>query len=105
MSMPELGRRGLSPAVVYTAGRLALFLVVAAALYLVGFRAPLLLLLALVISMPLLLLLALVISMPLSYLVLRRQREAFAEQVARKVERRRAEKETLRAALRGDDSA
>jgi hypothetical protein len=93
MSMPELGRRGLSPAVVYTAGRLALFLVVAAALYLVGFRAPLLLLLALV------------ISMPLSYLVLRRQREAFAEQVARKVERRRAEKETLRAALRGDDSA
>jgi uncharacterized membrane protein len=93
MSMPELGRRGLSPAVVYTAGRLALFLVVAAALYLVGFRAPLLLLLALV------------ISMPLSYLVLRRQREAFAEQVARKVERRRAEKEKLRAALRGDDSA
>jgi C4-dicarboxylate-specific signal transduction histidine kinase len=77
--------------VTYTAGRVALFFAVAAVLYLVGFRT-----FALV-------LLALVISMPLSYVVLRRQREAFAEQVERRVERRRAEKEKLRAALRGDD--
>jgi hypothetical protein len=93
MSMPQPGRGGLPPGVVYTAGRFVLFLLVAAALYLVGFRT-----FALV-------LLALVISMPLSYVVLRRQREAFAEQVARRVERRRAEKEKLRAALRGDDRA
>jgi hypothetical protein len=93
MSTPDPARPRLSPAVTYTAGRVALFVAVAAALYAVGFRT-----FALV-------LLALVISMPLSYVVLRRQREAFGEQVARRVERRRAEKEKLRAALRGDDDA
>jgi C4-dicarboxylate-specific signal transduction histidine kinase len=93
MSTPEPDRSRLNPAVAYTAGRVALFFVVAALLYLVGFRT-----FALV-------LLALVISMPLSYVVLRRQREAFADQVERRVERRRAEKEKLRAALRGDDAA
>jgi hypothetical protein len=35
--------------------------------------------------------------------VLRRQREAFAAQVAGRLEHRRAEKDRLRAALRGDD--
>jgi C4-dicarboxylate-specific signal transduction histidine kinase len=93
MSTPDPARPRLSPAVTYTAGRVALFFAVAAELYLVGFRT-----FALV-------LLALVISMPLSYVVLRRQREAFAEQVERRVERRRAEKEKLRAALRGDDQS
>jgi hypothetical protein len=90
MSTPAPARGRISPAVTYTAGRLALFLVVAALLYAIGFRT-----FALV-------LLALVISMPLSYLVLRRQREAFAAQVAQRVEHRRAEKEKLRADLRGD---
>jgi hypothetical protein len=79
--------------VAYTAGRVALFFTVAALLYLVGFRTYALLLLALV------------ISMPLSYVLLRRQRVAFGEQVERRVDRRRAEKEKLRAALRGDDGA
>jgi C4-dicarboxylate-specific signal transduction histidine kinase len=91
MSTPDPAPARWSPALVYTAARIALFLSVAVVLYLVGFRT-----FALV-------LLALVISMPLSYVVLRRQREAFAAQVERRVEHRRAEKEKLRAALRGDD--
>jgi hypothetical protein len=81
----------ISPALTYTAGRIALFIAVGALLYLVGFRNFVLVLLALA------------ISMPLSYVVLRRQREAFAVQVAGRLEHRRAEKEKLRAALRGDD--
>jgi hypothetical protein len=93
MSTTEPAGRRWNPAVTYTAGRIALFLAVGGLLYLVGFRAFLLLLLALV------------ISMPLSYVVLRRQREAFAVQVGHRLERRRAEKEKLRAALRGDDQA
>ncbi|HEY0485808.1 MAG TPA: DUF4229 domain-containing protein [Mycobacteriales bacterium] len=91
MSTPVPARRRVPPAVTYTAGRLGLFLVVAVLLSLVGFR-----------GFPLVLL-ALVISMPLSYLVLRRQREAFAVQVGHRLEHRRAEKEKLRAQLRGDD--
>jgi hypothetical protein len=81
----------ISPAITYTAGRFALFLVVGGVLYLVGFRNFVLVLLALA------------ISMPLSYVVLRRQREAFALQVAGRLEHRREEKDKLRAALRGDD--
>jgi hypothetical protein len=91
MSMPDPARRRVPPVVTYTAGRIALFAVVGALLYLAGFRNFVLVLLALV------------ISMPLSYLVLRRQREAFAAQVADRLEHRRAEKDRLRAALRGDD--
>ncbi|HEV7754273.1 MAG TPA: DUF4229 domain-containing protein [Mycobacteriales bacterium] len=93
MSTPDPARPRLNPALTYSAGRVALFLAVAALLYLVGFRTFALLLLALA------------ISMPLSYVLLRRQREAFGEQVARRVEHRRVEKEKLRAALRGDDEA
>jgi hypothetical protein len=91
MSTPDAAPSRISPALTYTAGRIALFVVVGALLYLVGFRNFVLVLLALV------------ISMPLSYVVLRRQREAFAVQVAGRLEHRRAEKEKLRAALRGDD--
>ena len=77
----------LHPGVAYTLYRFGVFVLVAAALYAVGFRAWLLVLAALV------------ISAPISFLLLRRQREAFA----RRVERRQAEKARLRAALRGDD--
>jgi hypothetical protein len=93
MSTPDPARGRLAPAVTYTAGRIALFVVVGAVLFAVGFRGFLL---------PLL---ALAVSMPLSYLVLRKQREAFAVQVGHRLSRRRAEKEKLRAALRGDDEA
>jgi hypothetical protein len=93
MSTPDSARGRLAPAVTYTAGRIALFVVVGAVLFAVGFRGFLL---------PLL---ALAVSMPLSYLVLRKQREAFAVQVEHRLSRRRDEKEKLRAALRGDDEA
>jgi hypothetical protein len=91
--MSDPARVRLAPVVTYTAGRIALFLVVGVVLFLVGFRSFLLVLLALV------------ISMPLSYVVLRKQREAFAVQVGHRLSHRRAEKERLRAALRGDDAA
>jgi hypothetical protein len=87
----DMPRSAPPPALVYTAGRVAVFLAIAAVLYLLGFRNYILLLLALV------------LSMPLSYVVLRRQREAFAQQVSGRLDRRRAEKERLRAELRGDD--
>jgi hypothetical protein len=81
----------LHPGVAYTLYRFGVFVLVAAALYAVGFRAWLLVLAALV------------ISAPISFLLLRRQREAFARRVEGRVERRQAEKARLRAALRGDD--
>jgi hypothetical protein len=82
----------MNPVVAYTLGRIGVFAAVAGVLYLIGFRNYALVLLALL------------ISMPLSYLVLRRQRTAFADSVSERLERRRAEKESLRAELRGDAS-
>ena len=66
-----------SPFVVYTAGRLAVFAVVAAVLYLLGFRSWVLAFAALL------------LSMPVSYFVLRRQRTEFARDVERRVQERR----------------
>jgi len=81
----------LPPVLAYTLGRVACFAAVAAVLYLVGFRSW-------VLAMA-----ALLLSMPLSWVLLRSQRSAFAVAVSHRAERRRAERERLRAALRGDD--
>jgi hypothetical protein len=72
---------------VYTAGRIGVFLLTAAVLWLLGFRSWFLALGAVL------------LSMPLSYFLLRRQRAAFADSV----ERRMRERRELRAKLRGDD--
>ncbi|MDQ6873789.1 MAG: DUF4229 domain-containing protein, partial [Actinomycetota bacterium] len=60
------------PFLVYTAGRLAAFVVVAGLLWLVGFRSWILVLAALL------------LSMPLSYFGLRRQRLALAGDLERR---------------------
>ncbi|MEP6695877.1 MAG: DUF4229 domain-containing protein [Pseudonocardiales bacterium] len=73
--------------VVYSLGRAAIFLAVAALLALVGFRSW-----ALIVG-------ALLVSLPLSYFVLRGPRAAFAEQLAKRSRERRE----LRAKLRGDE--
>lgn len=81
----------LPPGMVYTLGRLACFVGVAAVLYLVGFRSWVLVLAALV------------LSMPLSFVLLRSQRTAFAATLERRAGRRRLERQQLRATLRGED--
>jgi hypothetical protein len=77
-----------SPYVAYTAGRIGVFVAVAAVLYLIGFRTWMLVLVSIL------------LSMPLSYVVLARQRIA----MAKAVEERLAQRRKLRAQLRGDDS-
>jgi len=77
--------------VVYTLGRLAVFLVVAGLLHLIGFRS-----FALV-------LIALLVSMPLSFVLLRGPRTAMAQSVQARARRRRAERERLEAALRREE--
>ncbi|MEO6578696.1 MAG: DUF4229 domain-containing protein [Candidatus Limnocylindria bacterium] len=72
---------------VYSLGRMAIFLAAAGLLALVGLRSWLLVLAALV------------VSMPLSYFVLRGPRLAFAATVERRVRERRE----LRARLQGDE--
>jgi len=83
----------VSPAVKYTLGRIGLFLVV----------------LALLLPVPLNFLvkamIALIASAAFSYFLLSRWREQMAEQLAGNAQRRRAEKDRLRAALAGDESA
>ncbi len=74
---------------IYTAGRLAIFLTVAGVLWLVGFRSWVLTLVAIL------------VSMPVSYVLLRRQRAALADEVGRRV----ADRRELRARLRGDEPA
>ncbi len=83
----------MSPALKYTLGRLGLFVVVFAALLPV----PLNLLVKAMI--------ALIASAGFSYFLLAKWRIQMGEQIAGVAERRKAEKERLRAALAGDESA
>ena len=82
----------MSGTVKYTLGRLGLFLAAALALWPV----PLNLLLKLMI--------AVLVSAVLAYFLLRPWRDEMARDLARGVERRRAERERLRRALAGDDA-
>ena len=83
----------MSPALKYTLGRLGLFVVVFAALLPV----PLNLLVKAMI--------ALIASAGFSYFLLAKWRIQMAEQLSSVAQRRRAEKDRLRAALAGDESA
>lgn len=83
----------MSPAVKYTLGRLGLFVVVFALLLPV----PLNLLVRAMI--------ALVASAAFSYFLLAKWRNEMAEQLGAVAERRQAEKQRLRAALAGDETA
>jgi hypothetical protein len=78
-------------AALYTAARVLIFLVLAGLGWLAGLRGFLLVFVALL------------ISVPLSYFFLARQRDAFAADVERRVNDRRAKHERLRSQLRGDD--
>ena len=83
----------VSPALKYTLGRFGLFVVV----------------LALLLPVPLNFLvkamIALIASAAFSYFLLAKWREEMAEQLGGAAERRRAEKQRLRAALAGDEAA
>ncbi|MEV6366420.1 DUF4229 domain-containing protein [Micromonospora sp. WP24] len=81
----------MSAAVKYTLGRLGLFVVVLAALWLVD------------INVFLKLMLALVFSAALSFFLLKGWRDEMAEEMAGASQRRREEKERLRSALAGED--
>jgi len=81
----------VSAAVKYTLGRIGLFVLVLAALWLVD------------INVFLKLMLALVFSAALSFFLLKGWRDEMAEEMASAAERRRAEKERLRSALAGED--
>jgi hypothetical protein len=83
----------MSPAVKYTLGRLGIFVALFAAMLPVPF----------VQSVLVKAMVALLISAVLSFFLLRTWRDQTAEQLAGAVEKRRAEKERLRAALAGDD--
>jgi membrane protein implicated in regulation of membrane protease activity len=76
---------------VYTAGRLLVFVGLAALLYLVGLRGFLLVAAAIV------------LSLPVSYVLLARQRAAMTREVEQRVAGRKGRREDLRARLRGDD--
>jgi len=75
----------------YTLGRIGLFVIIAAAV--LPFR----------LNLFLTLMIALLVSMPLSYILLRRWREQMAERIDGSMQRRKEEKQRLRAALSGDD--
>ncbi|HLU43425.1 MAG: DUF4229 domain-containing protein [Thermobifida fusca] len=81
-------------AVKYTLGRIGLFLAVMLVLYPVPK-------LSLLVKM----LVAVVASAALSWVLLRRWRDEFAEELAVRSERRKVEKERLRAALAGEEEA
>lgn len=81
----------MKSAAVYTAARVLIFLVLAGLGWLAGLRGFLLVFVALL------------VSVPLSYYFLARQRDAFAADVERRVNARRARRENLRSQLRGDD--
>jgi len=76
---------------VYTAGRVLVLFAAAAVLYALGLRG---FALAAV---------AILVSLPVSYLLLRRQRLAFGEEIERRLQARRTRREELRGDLRGDD--
>jgi len=77
-------------AAVYTAGRVLVFAVLAALLWLVGLRGFVLVFAALA------------ASIPASYFFLARQRDALAADLERRVTARRARRAGLRSQLRGD---
>jgi membrane protein implicated in regulation of membrane protease activity len=81
----------MSPAILYTVGRFACFAIVAAILYAVGARSWLLVIASLV------------VSAPISYVLLKPVRNRWSIQIDQRLARRKAEKEKLRATLRGDD--
>jgi hypothetical protein len=76
---------------VYTAGRLLVLFAAAAVLYALGLRG---FVLAAV---------AVLVSLPVAYLLLRRQRLAFGEEIEHRMQAHRARREDLRGELRGDD--
>ena len=81
----------MKSAALYTVARVLIFVVLAGLGWLAGLRGFLLVFVALV------------VSVPLSYFFLARQREAFAADLERRVNDRRARREDLRSQLRGDD--
>lgn len=81
----------MSPAVKYTLGRIGLFALVFAALWPVD------------LDIFVKLMIALIASAGFSFFLLRGWRDQMANQMAIAAERRKAEKERLRAALAGDD--
>jgi|GEM_PF-714939 hypothetical protein len=83
----------MSPAVKYTLGRIGLFAVVLLALWPVE------------LDIFIKLMIALVFSAALSFVLLRGWRDEMAQQLAEAAQRRRAERERLRAALAGEDGA
>jgi cobalamin synthase len=83
----------VSPAVKYTLGRFGLFVVV------------FVLLLPVPLNIWVKAMIALVASAAFSYFLLARWRNEMAEQLSSAAERRRAEKQRLRAALAGDETA
>lgn len=82
----------MNPVVKYTLGRIGLL----AAAVLIVLPVPRL-------GLMVKLLIALVVSFVLSWFLLRRWRDEFAVHLAERAERRRVERERLRAALAGDD--
>ncbi|MEO3928316.1 DUF4229 domain-containing protein [Micromonosporaceae bacterium B7E4] len=83
----------MSPAVKYTLGRIGLFVAVALALWPVEM------------NIFLKLMLAVAFSAALAFFLLRGWRDEMAQQLAGAAEKRRAEKERLRAALAGEDQS
>ncbi len=81
----------MNPAILYTLGRFACFGAVAGVLYLLGLRSWLLVIASLL------------LSAPLSYVLLRNVRNNWSVQIDQRLKRRKAEKDKLRATLRGDD--
>lgn len=76
---------------VYTAGRVLIFVGVAALLFAVGLRGFILVMAALL------------VSLPVSYVVLARVRADLAAGVEQRLTERQARKQDLRSRLRGDD--
>lgn len=81
----------MKSAAVYTAGRVLIFVALAALCWLVGLR-----------GFPLAVV-ALLLSIPASWVLLARQRAAMAADVERRLSARQSRRADLRAQLRGDD--
>lgn len=81
----------MRPFLVYTAGRIAIFVVLVGLLWFVGLTGVLLYLAALV------------LSVPVSFLALARQRAALARHLERRMAERRSSRERFRSRLRGED--
>ena len=84
----------VSPAIKYTLARLGLFVVVLLALLPVP-----------ALDMLLKLMIAVLVSAVASWFLLRRMRDQVADRIEQSMDRRRQEKEKLRAALAGEDKA